>query len=159
MFMSTSSGRRVRGETQTSADSFCRAVGREFLNEITIQGPAPASVDPASAGAAEEEASVAPRKLTFRELTFLRGGAMVISALRNVWRFMTTWKDERSSDYRRAGPSSLRVSPHLRSQARPRPSGAPKATFSLSPGVFFQPLSCKSYKPFEDLHSDPSETA
>lgn len=84
---------------------------------------------------------------------------MVILALRNVWRFMTTWKDERSSDYRRAGPSSLRVSPHLRSQARPRPSGAPKATFSLSPGVFFQPLSCKSYKPFEDLHSDPSETA
>lgn len=70
--MSTSSGRRVRGETQTSADSFCRAVGREFLNEITIQGPAPASVDPASVGAAaeEEEASVAPRKCRVNILTW-----------------------------------------------------------------------------------------
>lgn len=61
MFTSTSSGRRVRGETQTSAERFCRAVGRRFLDEVTIRGPAAASVDPGSVGAAAEP-SVAPRK-------------------------------------------------------------------------------------------------
>lgn len=107
--------RLVRGETQTSADSFCRAVGHKFQNEITIQSPRL----PAWMLRALEQRRRGLWRSQSAELTFLRGGAsptgLLISALRNIWRFITR-KEERSSDSRRARPrpSWLRVHGHRR---------------------------------------------
>lgn len=78
MFMSTSSGRHVRGEMQTSADAFCLAVGHKFRDEITVQGRAPASVATASVGAAAET-SAAVRKCRVNILTRWRISCYCVS--------------------------------------------------------------------------------
>lgn len=67
MFMSTWSHQHVSGEMQTSADGFCSAVCRKFQNEVSIQAPAPASMD--AAAAAAEETTVAVRKCRVSVLT------------------------------------------------------------------------------------------